>query len=242
MVSLVNACKVAAEMLNTAPEMPIQPAKRGKVKDYSGLIHKLWSRSAPLGKLAQSYLRGRGITNLDNITDLRFMAACQLRDGERVMSLPALLAAVRDHQGQLMALHRNYLDPTTGSKANILNPKRSLGQMSGGGCWLSQSGRCLVVAEGIETALSLKAVWPRIALAALSAAHLGRLNVPPHYQRIVIAADNDVAGLRAAALLVGRLGDRQVRIIPSRAADFNDDLCQYGRDGVRDYMRDWMKV
>ena len=99
------------------------------------------------------------------------------------------------------ALHRTYLMPDGSGKAKVDPPKAMLGRVSGGAVRLAKASGPLVVAEGVETALSLccgllngpASVW-----AALSTAGLVSLRLPPEVGKLVIAADNDKAGHRAA--------------------------------------------
>ena len=73
----------------------------------------------------------------------------------------------------------------------------------------------LAAGEGIETMLSLKTLLPGMPMAAaLSANHLAALLLPPSLRRLYVAADNDKAGLRAAARLM-RARRRKRRLKPT---------------------------
>ena len=53
-----------------------------------------------------------------------------------------------------------------------------------------------IVAEGLETALSLGMAFPTVSLASgLTAHHLSVMEIPPFYRRVMIAADNDTQAL-----------------------------------------------
>jgi phage/plasmid primase-like uncharacterized protein len=135
-------------------------------------------------------------------------------------------------------LHRTFLSAAAPRKANIEDPKKALGGLHGGGAVLAATGKCLVIAEGIETALSIRTAFPGIALiAALTAPHLALLQVPDRFTRIAIAADPDIAGLSAAATLANRLAGegRPARIIlPGESeGDFNDLLMTGGAPAIR---------
>src|SRR5262249_27162812 len=87
----------------------------------------------------------------------------------------------------------------------------------------------LIVAEGIETALSASAITGLPAVAAMNAANMKVVNLP-NCREIIIAADNDANGVsqEAADELAQRLAaqGRTVRIaLPQKAdTDWNDVL------------------
>jgi hypothetical protein len=65
-----------------------------------------------------------------------------------------MLARVDDHDGKFVAAHRTWLLPDGSGKADLLEPKWSLGPVGGGAVRLAPAGPVLAVAEGIETALT----------------------------------------------------------------------------------------
>ncbi len=235
-VPLGEAMAIASQMIGQDDFKPTEAAKpRDNVKAASGL----WQRARPLttsyGQHGQAYLQGRGLS-LHNIFDLRFLkGAWVMVDGSR-REFPAIIAAVRGESGEVVGVHRTFLDPTTPAKAAIKDPKRALGHLTGGACWLRRSGECLIVAEGIETALSIGMAFPGAALAAgLTAHHLAEMNIPKNYSRILIAADNDEAGQNAAARLTERVkeGRECVATAVSQYGDFNEDLKRLGLAEMR---------
>ena len=151
-------------------EQAAEAAKR------SAQAQALWREAQPIhGTLAETYLRGRGI--ICPLPDtLRFAPACWHATGKR---LPALVALVEGGDG--FAVHRTYLRPDGAGKAEVEPAKAMLGAVAGGAVRLVESPGPLVVAEGIETALSLAsgllrapaAVW-----AALSTSGLRGLRLP----------------------------------------------------------------
>jgi hypothetical protein len=96
-------------------------------------------------------------------------------------------------------------------------------------------GQALIVAEGIETALSCTQLFGLPAWAALSTSGLQTLELPSAVRNIVVAADNDTngAGQRAALEAYQRwtAEGRSVRIAmpPVPDSDFNNILMK----GVR---------
>ena len=91
--------------------------------------------------------------------------------------------------------------------------------------------------------LSLRDVIPKITLvvdvvpcvelvAALSASHLAAFVLPPRVQHLIIARDNDPAGIRATRKLAARADEAGISVTILRPVlkDFNADLRQLGRD------------
>jgi hypothetical protein len=68
-----------------------------------------------------------------------------------------MVALIQDGaSGAPIGIHRTYLDPSGSGKAPVENPKMMLGQCRGGAVKFGTFNDQLVVAEGIETALSFK--------------------------------------------------------------------------------------
>ena len=108
--------------------------------------------------------------------------------------------------------------------------KQSRGQMAGAGCYLgNREHDTVMVAESVMSALSAWQIRliPCCPVAGMGAAMLSFL--PPRTAtNIIIAADNDEAGIRAANRLwrrMRKLGKTVTVIKPSvHGADFNDWL------------------
>jgi phage/plasmid primase-like uncharacterized protein len=104
----------------------------------------------------------------------------------------------------------------------------ALGPVRGGAVRLASVGSSLVVAEGIETALSIQVATGLPAWAALSAGNLPALALPelPLAAEVIIGADSDAAGTRFAfaAAQSFAAGGRRVRVVMPARGDFNDVL------------------
>ena len=72
-------------------------------------------------------------------------------------------------------------------------------------------------------------------IAALSAAHLTALQLPPTVRRLYIARDNDDAGRHAAAALAARAQEAGIEpvLLDAKLGDFNDDLRRIGEESMR---------
>ena len=185
---------------------------------------RLWKEAQPIGgTIAETYLRGRGITCPLPDT-LRFAPSCWHASAQR---FPAMVALV---EGCAFAVHRTYLRADGSGKADVEPAKAMLGAVAGGAVRLAGGPGPLVVAEGIETALSLASGLlraPATIWAALSTSGMKALRLPPQPGRLTIAADGDKPGREAAHALATRAHGLgwQVALLPAPdGRDWNDIL------------------
>lgn len=199
---------------------------------------RLFGMSQPIaGTLAERYLAGRGIILTAGERALRFHPGCYYRDlvtGE-TQTLPALIAAVTGLDGRITGLQRTWLAPDGNGKAQIADPRRSLGHLLGNGIWLGlepdTSVSVIAAGEGFETMASLRSVMPALPVAAATSAnHLAGLIFPPGCRRLYIAADADAAGRHGIERLSQRAGKAGILalVLRPQLGDFNDDLRHLG--------------
>ncbi|MFD0982817.1 DUF7146 domain-containing protein [Tropicimonas aquimaris] len=209
----------AADIIRQKAEIEAEAVKRSAQAEFC------WKETVPIGgTLAEAYLRKRGITCALPDT-LRFHPTCWHATGKR---LPALVARIDCEI--YFAVHRIYLKSLTPDKSDVRPNKAMLGSVKGGAVRLVEGTGPLVVAEGIETALSLScgilercgSVW-----AALSASGMAGLRLPDRSHELVVASDGDAAGREAAYTLAERanaLGWVVSTVDPGDGLDFNDVL------------------
>ncbi len=176
------------------------------------------------GTLVETYLRSRGIVMPIPAT-LRFHGGTKHARGK---FWPAMIALVtRGTDGAPLAIHRTYLARDGACKAPVDPQKMMLGPCRGGAVRLGPITDRLLVAEGIENALSAMQATGQAAWAALSTSGLRTLELPVDAGDVVVLADGDEPGEAAAhdaARRWKRCG-RRVRIArPPRGFDFNDVL------------------
>ena len=188
---------------------------------------RVWAEAKPItGTFAETYLRGRGISCA--LPDsLRFHPRCY--HGPSKAQLPAMVALVTGGDG--FAIHRTFLRADGSGKAGLPDgDKMMLGRICGGAVRLSDAPGRMVVAEGIESALSLLCGLlsePATVWAALSTSGLRSLRLPDVPGLISIATDPDPQGREAAKHLAKRahgLGWRVSILDPGNGRDFNDIL------------------
>lgn len=164
---------------------------------------RLWREAQPIeGTAAETYLRTRGITCALPRT-LRFHP--EAWHGPSTRALPALVALVEG--GERFAVHRTWVRSDGSGKADIDPAKAMLGQCAGGAVRLAEGPSRLVVAEGIESGLSLLCGLlgaPATVWAGLSTSGLRALRLPAQPGRLTIATDGDAPGRAAAYALAER--------------------------------------
>lgn len=173
------------------------------------------------------YLARRRIEHVINSPALRWRRDVPHPAGGRRI---ALIARIDGPDGALQGVHRIFLKPD-GSKADVEPQKASLGNVTGGAVRLQSCSAELAVAEGLESAAAAGVILGLPAWAAISAGNLARgMILPVEIRSVVIAADHDGPGLRAAEDAATRWRDegRAVRIIRASESghDANDVLTQ----------------
>jgi phage/plasmid primase-like uncharacterized protein len=216
----------AATIARRETEQRAETAKRAAQEK------RVWKEAQPIaGTLAETYLRGRGITCPLPDT-LRFHSSCW--HGPTAKRWPAMVGAVQG--AGLPAVHRTWLRADGLGKADIDPPRAMLGAVTGGAVRLADGPGLLVIAEGIETALSLASGLLRVPAtvwAALSTSGIRGLYLPDKPGRLTIAADGDSAGRTAAQALATRAHGIgwQVSLLPAPdGRDWNDILT--GKDAA----------
>lgn len=206
----------------------------------------IWRAGIKDHPLLIEYLTWRGLSPNDFVgADLRLAERLDYYDENRelVGRFPAMLARISTRDGKLAAIHRTYLRRDDDDEFVTEKKVTPSARDWKGGCvrlFDTRKTNVLMVAEGIETALALRAwvfrtskkrpaVW-----AAVNANALTNLAVPDHITTVVIAADNDAnfTGQKAAYALANRLvvhDKRNARVIVPNAVgdDWNDVLIKF---------------
>jgi len=212
---------------NLEAEIAHKAEQRRNAEKRACQAQATWEAARPLrGTLGEAYLRSRGITGPVPPT-LRYVDDCWHLSGYRYPAMVGLVTGSGSAE-----IHRTYLRDTPIGKADISPSKTMLGQIAGGAVRLVQGSDYLVIAEGIETALSLASglldgkpsVW-----AGLSANGLKAVRLPCQPGRLVVAADGDIAGRVAAQVLAERaaVSGWEVDILAAPdECDWNDVLME----------------
>jgi hypothetical protein len=246
---LADFCDVTEEarrflsLPRSEPESDYRPRSSPAPTGSPESARRLFAISMPIaGTIVETYLCGRGITDLDGIGSLRFHPRCYYRPeaDAPTETWPAMIAAVTDLHGHITGAHRTWLDPSGRDKAPVDTPRRAMGHLLGHAVRFGPAGDVMAAGEGIETMLSLRCVIPTMAMAAaLSAAHLGAILFPASLRRLYIVRDDDRAGDGAVAGLFDRAQSVGIEamVLSPRCGDFNEDLRNFDIDVLRAALR-----
>jgi putative DNA primase/helicase len=214
-----------------AGERPSEAIRLGKAESMPRAL-AIWREACdPVGSPVEGYLRRRRVdlprAAIGEV--IRFHPSCPFA-GERVLAMVCLARDVVTNEPR--AIHRTALS-RDGGKLEVHGTSRlSLGPTAGAAVKLSPDEEvttCLGVAEGIETALSMRLV-PEFGTSPvwslISAGGLAQFPVLPGIECLWVGVDHDAAGLkasRAAATRWRTSGAEAFLITPSEPrADLND--------------------
>lgn len=191
---------------------------------------RIWREASYLPRTpAKKYLESRNI--LATSPMLRFHAQTPLGPKDTVQFLPAMIAAVSLDEG-VLAVHRTFLDQKRPRKADFEKPKRALGRLGEGAVRLfpPKDGR-LGLAEGIESALSARALTGVPCWATLGNERFGRVSIPECVTDLHLFVDADKGGEIAADRgLTAHIRDGRtihIRKPSLPGTDWNDELVNW---------------
>lgn len=222
----------AREVEKLAGSAPVFEVRKGPapqtVKDQ---MQGIWRSSLPLDMVAGARLWWQARTGqaLD-CKDVRAVEHLAL-PYDRDRTFPAMVAKVRDKDGNWVNLHRTFLDGR-GGKAPIEQARwvMELGLPKGCAVRLADPGEHMGIAEGIETARAATILTGVPCWAALTAGNMESWAPPEGVGRVTIFADNDVSaqGQKSAWALCYRLRregfEVAVALPDGEGQDWNDVL------------------
>lgn len=221
---------------------------------------EMWLRARPLaeGPAAVAYLAGRGIP-LDQVRhlegDIRFapslewwMGARKDSAGRKIEpgpSFPAIVSAMRNRSGALLAVHCTFLAHDGAGKAPVAKPKLMWPATKGCVIRVAKGASAttpeeaaavgqrdlVVLTEGLEDALSVSLARPDLRVWACgSLVGIGSAPVLPCVKAFIVCADNDWHSAQAMAGLERAVETLRLQGVPVSIArsptgkDFNDCL------------------
>lgn len=189
----------------------------------------IWDGCHPAqNTLAERYLRERrGITLTLLPEDICFHPS--LYNYTLGANAPALVAMIRDKGGELIAVQAVFLTADANKIAGDgITAKMIWGTASGGSIHLADPAEKLALCEGLEDGLTIRQSlpeWPVWVCCGTSG--LLAVEIPESVAEVLICADRDEAGMRAAHQKAERLlaAGLVVKIImPRSAKDFNQEM------------------
>jgi phage/plasmid primase-like uncharacterized protein len=261
-IAFKEALAWVAESLHISPEKSFQkvsyiPSSHTKNDEAikMGRVKVHLKACQPLkGTLGERYLREhRGIQG-ELPSDLRFIPSARNYLTEDTYEVyPALMALARNKEGEIKGLQVVFLNKDTARKADCEITKKSFGMLKGAYVPIQKGEGAVFLAEGIETALSVKEAGVRGDIYAV----LGGTNfrnaplfLEDKTRPIIICADQDGEGTPSAKALEKTIeslkeeGFRVSVIRPELAqglGDFNDVLKREGVEGVRKYFKEHLQ-
>jgi len=221
--------------------LPESTSYRGKEQKLDNLLQKalfIWNNSKKSPDLVKRYLKARGIGATPSLRYLRLYK-------DNIM-----LAKVVSPDNKLKSLHMTILEDKEGKiKAKEKKMMKEL-PIKGYAVHFGEPVDSLAIAEGIETALSIKEALPSLPIwACLSAVNMPELLLLEDntIKNVYIFFDKDKSkvGLKSAEELARKLTkDKDIDVyfveppmdIPkdenSKGVDFNDVLIQKGREAI----------
>lgn len=205
-------------------QQPLPPTKPDN--SHLAYVRQLWEAGAPVPQtVREGYLHSRGLVG-PIPPSLRLLQSCWHKPS--LTSYPAIIAAVtRWPSSEVVAIHRTYLQSDCSQKIPA-QAKMMLGDVRGGAVRLAEADSRLALTEGIETGLSVQQISGIPTWACLSTSGLQGIILPDAVREVLICADHDTPGLKAARAAAERLTrqGKQVKIAipPQSGTDFNDML------------------
>ncbi len=228
-----------------APPPTEQPSSKGPDKTAAARIERarrIWHDSVTAtDTLVENYLRWRGISVRPPLS-IRFQADHEhwVLEGDRWRCThrgPAMIAAAQNIDGQIVAVQRTWLKRDGHGKANLAVSRKTVGTPRGAAVRLGMVRPRLLVAEGLETGLSLfqglcdanrAVVWCVLGTAGMRSVEVPETGV----KEVFFAIDGDAPSLKAAKVGAARLcKDYDTRVMRSpRGMDWNDVLQQFNTE------------
>lgn len=168
-------------------------------KDTQALIQRILSETTRIkrGDEVDRYLHNRGLGMSEYPDALRTHPSLGYYEQDAktgkpalVSRYPAMVACIHDRHGEVVSLHRTYLQD--GQKLVGRNAKKLLcGGVQGGAIRLAPAGSDLAVCEGIETGLAILKRTGQPIWSGICAGNLERMWIPEEVRRLRVYGDND---------------------------------------------------
>jgi len=178
----------------------------------------------PRGTLAEEYLAARRLSLPPELCGsvLRFHPQCPWRSGDKVESIPCLIAAFTSiSDDSVTGIHRIRLDrPEWWPKVE----RKMLGSIRGSAVMLDPAKERLAVAEGIESALAARQLGFGATWALGSATQIAQTAPVDGVQGLIILGEHCQANRKAAedcSRLWIRQGREVILALPKSGKDFN---------------------
>lgn len=179
---------------------PLPPAERAapatsKNRTTSEGARAIWRAARPVaGAIAETYLQARGFRAAPPPT-IRFLPGYPYSRRER---FPCLVAAAQAPSREIVAVQLTFLHPGGRRKADVEEPRRTIGPLGAGALRLAPVANHLGIAEGFETAWAAMLMRAVPTWATLGTERLLKIAIPASVKRVTVFADPDAPGIACA--------------------------------------------
>lgn len=154
----------------------------------------LWREGLPVqNTLAARYAAARGLPSPP--PSLRFLPDAPF---SKTRLMPALIAGLQDVERRIVAVQITFLHGHRPEKAPVKRPRRIIGPARGAALRLAAPAETLGLAEGYENGHAAMLMHGIPTWCSLGAERMAMVRLPPQVRRLVVFADPDAPGLRAA--------------------------------------------
>lgn len=208
-----------------APLPDRRGASRGRnIKTTTEGALALWRAARPVaGTVAETYLRSRGF-HVPPPPTIRFLPGYPYSKRER---FPCLVAAAQAPTRQIVAVQLTLLHPGGRRKADVDEPRRTIGPLGAGALRLAPVADHLGLAEGFETAWAAMLIHDIPTWATLGTERFLKITIPETVSRVTVFADNDAPGLAFAGRFAEAHSSLAVEIVAPD--DDSDDFATVWR-------------
>jgi len=198
------------------------------------VANKIWGACSSInGTIAEVYLKRRCIYLDQDEPNMKFHP--KILNSETKKILPALLFRIQSSPDSgLCGIHRIYIKQDGSGKALLEEAKVGLGNIKTNAIWLGEKDTTLYIAEGPETALSIRAMGYKFVISTVFANNFSMVTVPDYVNKVVLLPDRDKAGATQAekAMLSYTKQNKKVKIVfppvsnNREKTDWNDVLME----------------
>lgn len=268
--TMQNIAQVLGETYRETSYTPVKPVRSTTKavdddtptdKEIIDRNSKYWAQSLALdhpdAEIARKYLASRGLPNIGALTNVRFIQELPYYndDTKSFERYPALLSVISQPNGHPSTLHRTFLAHNGQSKAAVANPRKEFPTPS---CYPKRGGAIritdtkspvLLIAEGLETALSAQAISGYPAWSTVNAGMLESIEIPDYVKVVTIFADRDrsLTGQNASIELCKKLreqGKKAMIFLPpfsiptdQKGLDWNDVIKELGSENASNHFQ-----
>ena len=208
-----------------APSLPPAAPDHAKMNFRTVLKAKADSNAAP-------YLAARGIELAPDC--LHIISRATSRKLGLRYNTAHMVAPIVDVEGERVGAQVTALSPDMTKRLDRADARRTYGKLGGHFVQLDDFDvtKPLIIGEGVESALAAAQIANLPAIAAIGAENLQKIIPLPPCSEVIIAADSDEPGRKAAEAYARKLtlrGGVKVRIaFPPEGKDWNDTLAAGG--------------